>query len=143
MIFNRVRTKFLSLFVVAFLCLNAGGMLCLGYCAMPAAEVVYCPLTKQPIDHCKRSGKSDTTSENLSFKANSVTCCIMPVSIFAAPLEKKSEILSELAPVAEVVDEIVFTPVALIGSRQVPKFQYRPPPNDLRFERVRNQVFRI
>ncbi len=142
--FSRTHKRFLSLFVVAFLCLNAGGVLCLAYCATPSkAEAAHCPLKKKAEDHCNRSNREGQTSENLAFKANSVTCCIMPVSIFAAPLEKKSGTLIDSAPVAEAADEIVFAPVVLAPSRQISKFYYRPPPNDSRFERVRNQIFRI
>ncbi len=142
--FSRKHSHLLSLFVVAFLCLNAGGVMCLAYCATPSKAVAeHCPLKKKASEHCNRSKNKEQASESVAFKANTVTCCIMPVSIFATPLEKKAGTVIEAAPVAEVADEAVFAPAVLARSRQISKFYYRPPPNDSRFERVRNQVFRI
>ena len=142
--FGPKHTRFLSLFVVAFLCLNAGGVLCLAYCATPSkAASDHCPLKKKTSEHCNHSNNKEQASESVAFKANTVTCCIMPVSIFAAPLEQKAGKITEAVPVADVVNEAVFVPAILPRSRQIPKFYYRPPPNDTRFERVRNPVFRI
>lgn len=141
--FGQKHRKLLSLFVIAFLCLNVGGMLCLAYCATPVkADAAHCPLKKKASEHCNRSNNGQT-SENIAFKVSSVTCCSMPVSIFAAPLEQKSDTSIEFAIVAATTNETVVFVSPLVRSRQIPKYYYRPPPNDLRFERVRNQVFRI
>lgn len=140
---TRTQTKFLSLFVVAFLCLNAGGILCLTYCTQAVqAKAGHCPLKKQGAPHCPHSEKKTSSTENYSFEAVSVRCCLLPVSIFAAPLENNAGVTVDTA-VAVNIEKIEFTPVFLVRSRQIPKFYYRPPPNDVRFERVRNQVFRI
>ena len=142
--FSRTHTKLLSLFVVAFLCLNAGGLLCLAYCATPSQiEAAHCPLKKRAADHCNPSSKSEQALENVVFKANSVTCCIIPVSIFAAPIEKEAGQLIYPSPVAETVVGLAFATTWSTRSRQIPRSFYRPPPNDYRFQRVRNQIFRI
>jgi hypothetical protein len=140
---TRTHTKFLSLFVVAFLCLNAGGILCLTYCTQAVqAKADHCPLKKQGAPHCPSSEKKAAPTENNSFEAVSVKCCLLPVSIFAAPLENTTGISVDAA-VAANIEKIELTPVFSVQSRQIPKFYYRPPPNDGQFERVRNQVFRI
>lgn len=66
----------------------------------------------------------------------------MPVNVIAAPVESKFGVAVD-SVIVPTVEQVEFAPVQLIRSRQVPKFYYRPPPNDARFERVRNQVFRI
>src|SRR5436190_9963143 len=98
--FHRIHTKFLSLFVVAFLCLNAGGILCLTYCTQAVqAKADHCPLKKQGAPHCPNSEKKATPTENNSFEAVSVKCCLLPVSIFAAPLENNAGITVDAAAV--------------------------------------------
>ena len=140
---SRTHNRFLSLFVVAFLCLNAGGVLCLTYCGQAfQAKADHCPLKKQAASHCPHSNRNAAPTENYSFEASSVTCCMLPISLFSAPLEKRAGISIDTA-VAVNIEKIEFTPFFSVRSRQIPKFYYRPPPNDGRFERVRNQVFRI
>jgi len=68
---------------------------------------------------------------------------MLPIGLFSAPLEKKAGTFTEAAPTGEVVSEAVSAPTVLAWSREIPKFHYRPPPHDSRFERVRNQIFRI
>ena len=140
---SRAHTRFLSLFVVAFLCLNPGAVLCLAYCNSHTTPVgsTHCPLKKAGAD-CPHSGKSNTATDRSSFDSDSVKGCVMPVNIIAAPLESK--VRSSAVALATVnIDKIPLATVALVRSRQLPKFYYRPPPNDGRLDRVRNQVFRI
>jgi len=140
---NRTHTRFLSFFVVAFLCLNAAGVLCLTYCAQAVqAKADHCPLKKQGAAHCPHSEKTTASTENYSFEASAVRCCLLPVSIFAAPLENKVGITVDTAVVVNV-EKIDLARLVLVRSRLIPKFYYRPPPNDGRSDRVRNQVFRI
>lgn len=136
--------RLLAFFVVAFLCLNAGAFFCLAYCekgAAPSADS--CPLKKASSSHCPHSQTAEKKQQNdASFAGSSVTCCMLPVGVFGGPLENKAGVITS-AQIATVFDKIDFAPVVLAASRQLPKFYYRPPPNDARFERVRNQVFRI
>jgi hypothetical protein len=135
-------TKLISMFVVVFLCLNAGAFLCLAHCnnaALAAAD--HCPLKKASSSSCHRSKAAENT-DNESFTGTSIACCMMPVGVFAAPLEKRSGTIT-VVPVTTVVADFDFAPLVLAGSRQIPKFYYRPPPNDARLDRVRNQLFRI
>ncbi len=142
--FGRTHNRLLSLFVVAFLCLNAGGLLCLAYCSQSfQAKADHCPLKKKDSAHCRLSEKAKATADNASFETTFAKCVMLPIGVFFAPIEKKSNISLEPATIAESADEVIYAPAVLVRSRQIPKFYYRPPPNDSRFERVRNQVFRI
>lgn len=141
--FRRINTKLISLFVISFLCLNAGAILCLAYCGQAMkAKADHCPL-QNAASHCPHSKTQKTpTSSNPSIERTSVSCCVLPVSIFAAPLEVKAGV--ELAaPVTDSASVFVAATFAPVRSRQIPKFYYRPPPNDRRIDRIRNQVFRI
>lgn len=134
-------TKLLSIFVVAFLCLNAGAFFCFAHCnTITAAEADHCPL-KKASSHCHRS-KVTENKDDACFSGASITCCMLPVGVFAAPLEQKSGTISAV-PVTPTVTSADFMPTPFLASRRLPKFYYRPPPNDARVDRVRNQVFRI
>lgn len=135
-------TRLIAFFVVAFLCLNAGAFVCLAYCGKAfAATAESCPLKKAGVSHCPHSQPVNNNNGE-SFSGNSATCCMLPVGVFAAPLENNNVTITAV-PVAQAIQTLEFAPVILAASRQLPKFYYRPPPNDARYERVRNQVFRI
>lgn len=139
-----VYIRSLSLFVVIFLGLNPAAVFCLAYCnyhAQASATAAHCPLKKQSPD-CHRSKKSTASKDTTSIVAESAKGCVMPVNVIAAPIQSKFGVAVD-AVVTPQIERIEFASVLLVGSRQLPKFYYRPPPNDLRFERVRNQVFRI
>jgi hypothetical protein len=136
-------TRLLAFFVVAFLCLNAGAFICLAYCGKAmAATAESCPLKKQGVAHCPHSQTANKGKDDASFAGSSMTCCMLPVGMFGAPLESKAGTITS-APITATVEKTEFAPVVLGASRQIPKFYYRPPPNDARLDRVRNQVFRI
>jgi len=133
-----------SLFVVAFLCLNPAAVFCLAYCTSHTtanAASTHCPHKKQKAD-CHGSKKPAAPQDTAAIDTDSAKGCVMPVNILAAPVESKFGVTVDIAVVAEI-EKVVFVPVILERGRSIPKFYYRPPPNDTRFERVRNQIFRI
>jgi len=132
-----------SLFVVAFLGLNPAAVFCLAYCNfhVQAATAEHCPLKKKSAD-CHQTKTAATPLNAPSFDSGSVNSCVIPLNVIAAPVESKYGVTVSTA-VTLPFNETVFAPVRLIESRQIPKSYYHPPPNDLRSERVRNQVFRI
>ena len=140
---RRINTKLISLFVIAFLCMNAGAILCLAYCGQAMkASAEHCPLQKAAA-HCPHSKtRQATQSSNPSWEGSSVKCCVLPVSVFAAPLQIKAGI-ETTTPVTASPEVVLTATIVPIHSRQIPKFYYRPPPNDHRMDRIRNQVFRI
>jgi len=140
---RRINTKLISLFVIAFLCMNAGAILCLAYCGQAMkASAEHCPLQKAAA-HCPHSKTRQTTpTSNPSWEGSSVKCCVLPVSVFAAPLQIKAGVETAV-PVTASPEVVVAGTFAPNNSRQIPKFYYRPPPNDSRVDCIRNQVFRI
>lgn len=135
-------TRLLAFFVIAFLCLNAGAFFCLAYCQKSAAMAAEsCPLKKAGMAHCPHSQTAKTNEDDTKVAGNSAACCMLPVGVFGVPLEPIAGQITS-APVA-TVETANFAPIVLAASRQIPKFYYRPPPNDARGSRVRNQVFRI
>jgi len=141
--FTRAKIKLVSLFVLAFLCLNAGGFVCLAYCSQAVkAKAEFCPL-KQSASHCPHSRSSTKPANDETAAAGAVSCCTMPIGMIApAPLEARNKVDAPAAIITVVESAITDRPV-LGRSWQISGFYYRPPPNDRRGERVRNQVFRI
>ena len=131
-----------SLFVLVFLCLNPAAVFCLAYCShhVQAAAAAHCPLS-QGKAHCHHTQKT-ATQDTTSIETDSAKGCVMPVNIIAAPIESKFGVDVD-AIAAAPVETLSSAATVPIRSRLIPKFYYRPPPNDARFERVRNQVFRI
>ena len=143
---TRTATRFLSLFVVAFLCLNPGAVICLAYCSHNVqVNTVHCPLKKAGADCPHSRAKTTTTTtpkDTSSVDTGSARGCVMPVNIIAAPLESKVGIYATAVTNVNI-NKIALANVALVRTRQIPKFYYRPPPNDRRIDRILNQVFRI
>ena len=78
------------MFVVAFICLNAGGAVCVAYCRSmtPAADVSeHCPLKKAD-SHCHKGSKAETSSEATSVAGDEIFCCSVTVGFIPAPVEK-------------------------------------------------------
>lgn len=141
----KATTRLLAIFVVAFLCLNVGAFACLAYCEIRSTSAAtHCPLQKAGAAHCPLSqlaAKQDHNA-NDSIAGSAMTCCMMPVGVLGVPLEAKAGTITAM-PLTAAVEKAEFAPVVFTPSRQISKFYYRPPPNDARIERVRNQVFRI
>lgn len=140
---HRKYAKLLSLFVVAFLCLNPASVVCLAYCnyQIQIASAEHCPLKKKSSD-CHGSKKQTPPQDATSLDAGSTKNCVIPLNVIAAPIESKFGVAVNIVATSSV-EKIELVSFQLIRSHQTSKFYYRPPPNDLRFERVRNQVFRI
>jgi len=133
------KTRFISLFVLAFLCFNAGGILCLTYCSRVAAMAAsgqHCPLAKE---HCGRHMPEAQTS---SASVGTAGCCSMPVSFFAAPVEKRvySDSSAAVVPApARVGYEYAVTFVTRSAHPPI----YTPPCIDRHDTQLKNCVFRI
>jgi len=140
-----VKTKLLTLFVLTFLCLNAGAAVCLVYCQgtfAHAAEKEHCPLAKNTAD-CPHAGKSVPVNSNgAAVESNAVSCCTIAVNIFAAPLERRQ------VP-QDVVAAMPAEPVAAVKSFALRPVVRTEPVRwverlaDRRSDRVKNCIFRI
>ena len=141
-----IKTKLLSIFVLAFLCLNAGGAVCLVYCVAPATLATateHCPLPKASQAHCPHANRSQTPKGDITLaESNEVSCCSLAINVLVAPIERK-QVSHE---VAAVVSErpVVSTPVfAASPTTYFQPLDFRPLLRDRRSERVKNGVFRI
>ena len=143
MSFVRKHTRFVSLFVVAFLCLNAGGALCLTYCSQKASANSARADESLLSDHCRKAKKqAEKRSDNSSVTPDEAACCMLPVGMFPAPVEKSLSYSVVLAGTVEIPNFDYSAPVILdVSSKHIPV--YRPPPLDRRVERLLNCVIRI
>jgi hypothetical protein len=140
-----IKTKLLSIFVLAFLCLNAGGAVCLVYCTAPlkTAEAEHCPLPKASQEHCPHANKSQAPKGDVTLaESNAVSCCSLAINVLVAPIERK-QVSHELAAVASE-RPVVSTPVFGFSSVSfVQPLKNQTLIRDRRFERIKNRVFRI
>ena len=145
---KRVTTNkgILAAFVLAFLCLNVGGVLCLTYCSQILSASA-APVTDDAhlSEHC-RQVKREAEQKNRDssrIAADEASCCMLPVAMFSAPVEKRPEFAVNL--VVEAPPEIRFELTAPVFSAHssivIPV--YRPPPLDRRGERILHSVIRI
>lgn len=138
----RKNSTLVTRFVIAFVCLNLGGAMCLTYCTQSAKAA---PASAPMPSHCelhKKQAQTPTTN-NDSASATAAACCAMPVSLIATPVEQRgTATITDTAVTASVVStpfEIIHT----FTSNRVIERVYRPPPLDLSGSRLRNCVFRI
>ena len=140
-----IKTRLASLFVLAFVCLNAGGALCVAYCRAYDAELEaeHCPLKKLD-DHCDKAGEGKTGDSASLVASREMDCCPMTVSFFAAPLENRA------TQFAAEVEAIAVTKIAAPTAKVLRlanlflTYQYRgPPPLDRRVERIKHRLLLI
>lgn len=141
-----IKVKLIAIFLVAFVCLNAGGSICVAYCQAAletlAASKDRCPLKKKA-SHCD-PGKADSNDLAAdSIGSDKIDCCTMPVSFIGAPVEKRVFSFETAAPAAAVVKVVWDFPVTFRSARQRHSPVYRGPPLDRRTERIKHKVIRI
>lgn len=140
-----LRVKLIGIFLVAFVCLNAGGAVCVAYCRTVveavAASSDHCPLKKKA-SHCDPAKKGETASAEDSVGADRIDFCTMTVSFIGAPIEKRTfslEISAAAVPTWSTAD----FPISFQAARQNPPPAYRGPPLDRRIERIKHRLIRI
>lgn len=144
-----MKSKMLAMFVLAFLCLNVGGAFCLTYCSQlilasePAAAD-----DSHLLEHCRLAKKNaeEKKRDSSRIDAGEASCCMMPVSMFAAPVEKQTRladvIVVDSTPAADVSFYTFYAP-GFVASHIKNTPVYRPPPLDRRGTRILHSVFRI
>lgn len=136
---TKLASKATALFVIAFICLNAGGTMCVAYCQTfdIAAEPEHCPLKKLS-EHCDK-GEANTHSVA---NTGEFDCCPMTVSFFAGPIEKNSFSFDSASPSVTVHYEL--SQRIFVADRSLHSFtHYRGPPLDRRTDRLKFCVLRI
>ncbi len=134
----------MALFVVAFVCLNAGGGACVAYCQTmaAAAETEYCPLKKKS-KHCDKATDVVSESQASSLASYEFDYCPMTVSLLAGLIEKNSNSVTDIARAVVVTSESPrsFASFAAIFTAT---FDYRGPPLlDRRTERIKHRLLLI
>jgi hypothetical protein len=137
--------KLIAIFLVAFVCLNAGGAVCVAYCqtAMEtlSASQDHCPLKKKA-SHCDPDVVENGFPTAESAGNGQIDCCAMTVSFIAAPIEKR---FFSFEPAAALVSLKVRTgfPSAFESAGLASPPPYRGPPLDRRADRIKHRIIRI
>ena len=140
-----LRIKLIAVFLVAFVCLNAGGAVCVAYCQTAVEAVIaskdHCPLKKKA-SHCDPGKGEDTAPSADSIGSSKIDCCVMTVSFIAAPIEKR--VFSFQVPAVLVLtDSRPNLPISFQPTRKILPSAYRGPPLDHKVDRIKNRVIRI
>jgi len=138
-----LRTKLAVLFVLAFLCLNVGGTVCLAYCVggtMPKASSGHCPHHKAA--HHPHKEDSPNQAAGFATESNPVTCTALAINFFSAPLEKKQS-PADAVLISEQPLVRPFSVPAVFVAQAPPPATFTPPKIDTRDLRVKNCVIRI
>lgn len=135
------QTKFIAAFLLLFVCLNAGGAVCVAYCRSVVlnAEGAHCPLAKKG-HNCDRPAPENKDETALS--AGKFDCCPMIVSFIPGTLEPKQTF--NTAATAVPVSNFVLTPLTVVSQYRFANIPaYRGPPKNERVLHITNRVLRI
>jgi hypothetical protein len=141
------KIRFLALFVLAFVCLNAAGAVCVAYCrgfATRSEVAVHQSPEKSLSKHCDHSpAKGKPENGRAISVGRNVDVCPMTVSFLAASVEKKS--IVNVEPILAAIIETPTSPVLIsIDSSYLSQADYRgPPPLDRRPERIKHRLLLI
>ena len=133
--------KFIAAFLLLFVCMNAGGAVCVAYCqsvVLNAADE-HCPLAKKD-QHCDRSAPDN--KDETALTAGTLDCCPMVVSFIPGTLEPKQTFSTATAAVP--ASTFAASPVIVISRYRFANIlAYRGPPKNERVLHITNRVLRI
>lgn len=137
------KTKSTALFLIAFVCLNAGGAFCAAYCrsAFTAIAAHHSHASLKPILHCDAE-TANPRNDSSVVRNGKVKGCAMSIGLIAAPIEKKVS-SSEVAAAPETVKTQTLYRVAFANTVQTFIPAYRGPPLDRRVDRIKQGLIRI
>ena len=146
MIRGTIQSRFLIVFISAFLCLNLSGSFCLAYCQIKVAkaEAEHCPLAKLDKENCpktKSEVQTDSTPPENSIGGSAIDCCLPAINVFAGTLEKNQFSTQTAATQSNKLSFV--KPAAFENFQYTPEFSYQKPLFDYRTARLKNCVFRI
>ena len=134
----------IAIFLVAFVCLNAGGAVCVAFCQSAveaiAASQDHCPLKKKAA-HCDPQPR-DNKDTAAKAAGEATDCCPMTLSFVGAPFEKRA-ISSETAAIAASVQTNFTIRAGFLTAFTSSPPAYRGPPLDRRLDRVKRCLIRI
>ncbi len=144
MLRNRIVTRFVALFVVAFICLNAGGSVCVAYCQTfdLADETEHFPVQELP-EHCNKSKSgADDSNAVVTTESEEADCCPFTISFVAAPVEGNQASVVTIAAIP--IQELLPAPTLVAtATHSIILTPYRGPPMDHRIDRLKNCIIRI
>lgn len=141
---HRLTAKLTAFFITAFVCLNAGGALCLGYCqTFDISAGSELSSLEKGAEHCDKKHLADDSSSSIGVAPTEMDCCPVAISFFAAPAEGKN-VLFDFPVGLAIVRDFSFNP-AIFPSRErsISYTQHRGPPLDQRVNRLKYGVIRI
>ncbi len=138
-----ITTRVLTVFVLAFICLNGFGALCVAYCQTVEAsneKAEHCPGGSGVLTKANSATVPDTPAVT-EIGAND-DCCPLTVAFVAAPIESKQQTPAPSVMMAELsyIDHVLLK-VERPFSNSIPP--YRGPPIDRRLDRVMHCVLLI
>ncbi|MFZ1699755.1 MAG: hypothetical protein WBO10_01385 [Pyrinomonadaceae bacterium] len=137
--------RHIAAFVLAFLCLNAAGALCLGVCFGERTVLEASTSNLHLSEHCRQAAKQaeDRDKDRRKIEAGEAACCMLPIAMFAVPVEEQMrvDVVQAVATLPADHFKPIFAPAEAAFQGGFPV--YRPPPLDRRVERVLNCVIRI
>ena len=138
----RKNSTLVTRFVIAFVCLNLGGAMCLTYCTQSAKAAPASAPMPSHCEHHKKQAQTPTTN-NDSASATAAACCAMPVSLIATPIEERGTATITDTAALSIASAAPFEIFRTFTANRVVERVYRPPPLDQSGSRLRNCVFRI
>jgi len=135
------QTKFIAALLLLFVCMNAGGAVCVAYCRSVVlnAKSDHCPLAKKG-RHCDRAVPEKGNETALA--AGKVECCPMVVSFIPGTLETKQNF--SITTAAVPATKFVTAPVLEIPRNIFDRIPaYRGPPKNERVLHITNRTLRI
>ena len=137
--------RILAAFVLAFLCLNIGGVLCLTYCSQIAMAAPPVNDDSHLSEHCRKAKQTaeEKNKDSSRLQADEASCCMLPVAMFSAPVEKRPELAVDLIVAAPAEARFELTAPVFSAHSSIVLPVYRPPPLDRRGERILHSVIRI
>ena len=143
MLRNRIVTRFVALFVVAFICLNAGGAVCVAYCQTFDLKADAEHSSTQIVSgHCDRAANHSDDSNAIAEPTDDMDCCPFTTTFVGAPVEKSSLALDATAAFPSQEPQV--SPVFIVRrGRTVDRTAYRGPPMDRRVDRLKHRIIRI
>jgi hypothetical protein len=140
---SRLPLRLTTVFVVAFICLNAGGAACVAFCQSldSATQTEHSPLEKLS-KHCNKAKNRASDSGAIVTTTGEADCCPFTISFVAAPVESNQTFPDIVA--ATPVPGLLPSPVLYAGHKSATRgTPYRGPPKDHRIERLKNCILRI
>ncbi len=144
MIRNFTKTKFLTVLLTAFLCLNLSGSLCLVHCQWMdmSEDTEHCPIAKLDKENCPNSSESSEEKSKLKTKSQNISnCCDLAINPAVAKLEKQQQITQQVAESRKATYN--FQPIWFEKTIHQTKFSYQKPLKDKRIIRLKICVFLI